>query len=104
MLCTDALEGLTIHPALADRIPTQNIDCVGLDELIREFHRRNGWPLHCPFFSPLVVTKLLPRIRRVDVAACLTVSYRRDLRGYFPTAPHESYGAISVKRMITSGN
>ena len=37
MLCTDSLKDVPIHPALADRIPTQNIDCVGFDELIPEF-------------------------------------------------------------------
>src|ERR1700751_3771520 len=41
MLCTDSVKDVTIHPALADRIPTQNIDCVVLDELIAEFLRRN---------------------------------------------------------------
>ena len=37
MLCADSVKDVTIHPALADRIPTQNVDCVGLDELIAEF-------------------------------------------------------------------
>ena len=41
MLSTDSVKDVTIHPALADRIPTQNIDCVGLGELIAEFFRRN---------------------------------------------------------------
>jgi hypothetical protein len=58
MLCTDSLKDVTIHPALADRIPTQNIDCVGLDELIPEFLRRYCCLCIAPPFSPLVVTKL----------------------------------------------
>ena len=41
MLCTDSLKDVTIHPVLADRMPTQNIECVGLDESISEFLRRN---------------------------------------------------------------
>jgi hypothetical protein len=85
MLCTDALKDVTIHLALAGRIPTQNIDCVGLDEPIAKLLGQ-FLPLHALFLS-LSCPEVVPRIGcvDVDVGAFLTMKLSPpDYESIFP--------------------